>query len=95
MLISSHNPALLDALPNEAIPKTVFCYRSPDDGSSKLIQLQDIPDYPELIVQGTIGSLMTRGVMERFVKYHPTGEEKKKKALEWLASIRKEMELSK
>ncbi|WP_026101032.1 AAA family ATPase [Synechococcus sp. PCC 7336] len=87
VLISSHNPALLDALPNEAVPETVFCYRSPQDGSSQLIRLQDIPDYPELIAQGSVGHLMTRGLLERFVKQHPGTEQKKKKAMEWLASL--------
>lgn len=87
VLISSHNPALLDALPDEAIPETVFCYRSPKDGSSQLIRLQDIPDYPELIAQGSVGHLMTRGLLERFVKQHPGTEQKKKKAMEWLDSL--------
>lgn len=87
VLISSHNPALLDALPDEAIPETVFCYRSPEDGSSQLTRLQDIPDYPELIAQGSVGHLMTRGLLERFVKHHPGAEQKKRKAMEWLASL--------
>jgi len=87
VLISSHNPALLDALPDEAVPKTVFCYRSPKDGSSQLVRLQDIPDYPELIAQGSVGHLMTRRLLERFVKHHPGTEQKKQKAREWLASL--------
>ena len=87
VLISSHNPALLDALPDEAIPETVFCYRSPEDGSSQLTRLQDIPDYPELIAQGSVGHLMTRGLLERFVKHHPGAEQKQRKAMEWLASL--------
>lgn len=87
VLISSHNPALLDALPDEAVPETVFCYRSPQDGSSQLIRLQDIPDYPELIAQGSVGHLMTRGLLERFVKQHPGTEQKKRQAMEWLASL--------
>ncbi len=87
VLISSHNPALLDALPDEAVPETVFCYRSPKDGSSKLVRLQDIPSYPELIAQGSVGHLMTRGLLERFVKHHPGTEQKKQKAREWLASL--------
>lgn len=94
VLISSHNPALLDALPDEAVPETVFCYRSPQDGSSQLIQLGDIPDYPELIAQGTVGHLMTKGLLERFVKNHPGSEQKKQKAMNWLESIREEMAVS-
>ncbi|MGD2181551.1 AAA family ATPase [Lusitaniella coriacea] len=87
VLISSHNPALLDALPDDAIPETVFCYRSPQDGSSQLVRLKDIPDYPELIAQGSVGHLMTRGLLERFVKHHPGTEQKKQKAMEWLAFL--------
>ena len=55
VLISSHNPALLDALPDDAVPHVVFCYRDPTDGSSRLIRLSDVPDYPELIAQGSVG----------------------------------------
>ncbi len=46
-----------------------------------------IPDYPELIAQGSVGHLMTRGLLERFVKQHPGSEQKKQKAMEWLASL--------
>jgi len=38
--------------------------------------------------QGTVGQLMTRGLLERFVKHHPGSEQKKRKAMEWLANIR-------
>ena len=52
VLISSHSPALLDALPDDAVPHVVFCYRDREDGSSRLIRLTDIPDYPELLAKG-------------------------------------------
>ena len=87
ILLSSHNPALLDALPDSAVPHVVFCYRDVEDGSSRMVRLMDLPDYPELVIQGGIGELMTEGVLERFVKEHPGSEEKKRKALEWLESV--------
>ena len=90
VLLSTHNPAMLDALPDSAVPDVVFCYRDPGDGSSRLVRLADVPDYPELIAQGTLGHLMTSGTLERFVKYHPTGEERKQQALEWLDKMRSE-----
>ena len=88
VLISSHNPALLDALPDDAIPDVVFCYRSPDDGASRLVRLGDVQDYPELVAQGTIGHLMTRGIIERFVKGHPGPARKKERARAWLSELR-------
>lgn len=84
VLLSTHNPALLDALPNSAVPDVVFCYRDPVNGASRLVRLADLPEYPELLARGPLGHLMTSGLLERFVKYHPTGDERKMKALKWL-----------
>ncbi|MCB0549299.1 MAG: ATP-binding protein, partial [Phaeodactylibacter sp.] len=88
VLISSHNPALLDALPDEAVPDVVFCYRNPQTGWSELARMADFTDYPELIAQGALGELLTKGLIDRFVKHHPGSEEKKQKALKWLESIK-------
>lgn len=88
VLLSTHNPAMLDALPDSAVPDVVFCYRDPDDGSSRLVRLEEIADYPELIAQGTLGHLMTSGTLERFVKHNPGTEERKKRALAWLEQMR-------
>jgi len=87
VLLSSHNPALLDAIPDSAIPNVVFCYRNPIAGDSRLVRLQDLVDYPELIAQGSVGELMTSGVLERFVKQHPGPVKKKEQALAWLESL--------
>ncbi len=88
VLLTTHNPALLDALPVEATPKVVFCYRDPARGDSRLVRLQDLPDFPELIAQGTLGHLMTEGMLERFVKFRPRGEAKRKQAMDWLEQVR-------
>ena len=88
VLLSTHNPALLDALPDEALPDVVFCYRDPDDGSSRLIKLEDVPDYPELVAQGSLGQLVTTGTLERFVKQPGTGKDRQAKAKKWLENIR-------
>ena len=52
------------------------------------MRLAEVPDYPELIAQGTLGHLMTSGALERFVKHHPTGTKRKQRALEWLDKMR-------
>lgn len=90
VLLSTHNPALLDALPDASIPAVVFCYRDPEDGASRLVQLDKVPDYPELIAQGSLGHLVTSGILERFVKHHKSGAEKKARALAWLENLRKD-----
>ena len=88
VLLSTHNPAMLDALPDAAVPDVVFCYRDPESGASKLIRMHDIPDVPELLVQGPLGHLMTSGALERFVKTHRGSEARKQKAKEWLETLR-------
>lgn len=87
ILISSHNPALLDALPLSAIPDVVFCYRDKKNGTSKLVTLEEIPDYPELISQGSLGDLVTQGLLERFIKNNEGKSRKREKALDWLRAM--------
>jgi len=78
---------ILDALPDAALPDTLFCYRDPTQGDSRIIRLQDIPDYPELIAQDSLGGLATSGVLERFVKQPPAGD-RKERALAWLETLK-------
>ncbi len=87
VLLSTHNPAMLDALPDAAMPDVLFCYRDPQDGSSRVVRLQDVPEYPELIAQGSLGALVTTGALERFVK-QPLTLDRKARALAWLEAIR-------
>lgn len=88
VLLSTHNPAMLDALPDAAVPDVVFCYRDPASGASKLIRMAEIPDAPELLVQGPLGHLMTTGALDRFVKKHPGLAVRKQKAKAWLEALR-------
>lgn len=87
-LLSTHNPAMLDALPDAAVPDVVFCYRDPESGASKLVRMSSIPDVPELLVQGSLGHLMTSGALERFVKHHEGPEARKEQAKAWLESLK-------
>ena len=85
VLISTHNPALLDALPDEAIPGITFCYRD-EEGASRLVRLPDLPDYPNLVAQGRIGTLMTSGILDRFAKHRMADAERIEEGLAWLAA---------
>ena len=87
VLLTTHNPALMDALPTTALADVVFCYRDPKAGDSRLVRLSDLPDYPELMAQGDLGDLVTSGTVDRFVKQHPGPAEKKRRAREWLDAL--------
>lgn len=71
VLLSTHNPAMLDAVPDSVLPDVVFCYRDPDEGDSRLVRLQDLESYPRLVAQGPLGYLTTTGILDRFVKTPP------------------------
>lgn len=90
VLITSHNPALLDALPATAVPDVVFCYRDPSEGDSRLVRLEDLPNYPDLVARGPLGRLVTQGVLDRMVKSVESPEAKQKAGLRYLEQIKKE-----
>lgn len=92
VLLTTHNPALADALPLDAVPHVVYCYRDPKEGDSRLVRLSDLPEYPELVAQGPLGQLMTQGTIERFAKDPRTPEEKRKAAMSWMDTFLREGE---
>ncbi len=87
VLLTSHNPALLDALPDESLADVVCCYRDPQQGDSRLVRLGDMDRYPELVAQGPLGQLMTRRVLDRFVKDRTSAEQRQAQALSWLDTL--------
>lgn len=68
VLVTTHNPALLDALPDSALSDVLCCYRDIAGGDSKIARLGDIDRYPELVAQGTLGELVTNRVLDHFLK---------------------------
>ncbi|MCB9736918.1 MAG: ATP-binding protein [Deltaproteobacteria bacterium] len=88
VLVTTHNPALLDALPNSALPDVTVCFREPDTGRSQLVRLEDLEEYPSLMAQGPLGQLATRGLVDRYVKSREGLEERSEKLRRWLASLR-------
>jgi predicted ATPase len=92
VLLTSHNPALLDTLPKESVPDVVCCYRDPEQGDSRLVRLADLTDYPDLVARGPLGQLMTQGLLDRYLKNQRTPEQKAEQAQEWLRQLQLEDE---
>ncbi|MFM7787854.1 MAG: AAA family ATPase, partial [Microcystis panniformis] len=46
VLITSHNPALLDAVPDSDIGNVLCCYRDPQAGDSRIVRLADLERFP-------------------------------------------------
>lgn len=84
VLLSSHNPAFSDALPDESIRDVVVCFRDPEKGVSRLAKLGDHPRFVQVAVRGPIGQLMTRGVLHDFIVDWQSSDEKAERAKGWL-----------
>jgi predicted ATPase len=78
VLLTTHNPALLDAIPIASLPDTVACYRDPGDGLSRLQRLGDVEAYPEIVAHGPLGQIISRGILERILKNPPTAGSRKR-----------------
>ncbi|MBD2518339.1 AAA family ATPase [Nostoc sp. FACHB-973] len=65
ILLTTHNPALLDALGPEIVPFVVVAHRDKETGESKLTLLEDIENLPLLLASGTLGRLATKGAIEK------------------------------
>lgn len=65
ILITTHNPALLDALGPEIVPFVVVAHRDDETGESKLTLLEDIKNLPKLMASGTLGKLTSQGSIQK------------------------------
>ncbi len=65
VLVTTHNPALLDALGTEFVPFVTVAHRDSITGESKLTLLEDIEQLPKLLAQGKVGKLSTQGLIEK------------------------------
>lgn len=84
VLLTTHNPALLDALPPARVGDVVFCYRDAENGASRIVRIDDLVNAPALTAQGPLGQLLTKGLIDRFVKEPITP---KPKPSEWLSML--------
>jgi len=89
VLLTTHNPALIDGLPDDLLGDVLCCFRDPEEGDSRIVRLGDLDRYPELVAQGPLGQLMTKRVLDRFLKDKSTPEERKKASLDWLDTLEK------
>jgi predicted ATPase len=68
VLVSTHNPALLDALGPEMVPFVVVAHREAADGGSRLTLLEDIKSLPKLLSGGPLGTVAASGALEDTLK---------------------------
>ena len=65
VVVTTHNPAVLDAAGPQRVPFVTAVHRDPQDGTSKLTLLEDIRQLPKLLAHGAVGKISSEGRIER------------------------------
>ncbi len=65
VLVTTHNPALLDEIDYELVPSVVVAHRDSKTGSSKLTGLEDLDALPKVLASGPLGRATSKGLIER------------------------------
>jgi len=86
VLVTTHNPATLDALKPSQLKGVVMCVWDDEAKAFDLIRLADLPQYPELLERGRLGDLVTRRVIEQYLA-PKFDEQRKQEALQWLEGL--------
>ncbi|MFA6076407.1 MAG: ATP-binding protein [Negativicutes bacterium] len=68
IIVTTHNPALLDAAGTSMLPFIMVTHRDDQTGYSKLTQLEDISQLPKMMAYGSIGKINTEGLIEEALK---------------------------
>ncbi len=86
VLVTTHNPASLNALEPEQMKAVVMCIWDSRLDSFNLITLSELPRFEQLLEKGNLGDLVTKDILKSHLK--PQFEEEyKKKSLEWLENL--------
>lgn len=68
VVVTTHNPALLDAAGVSMVPFITVVHRDETTGASKLTLLEDLRQLPKLMAYGTLGRLSMEGQLEMAVR---------------------------
>lgn len=72
VLITTHNPALQDALPVDVLRNVTLASRDPGTGATVLRRLADMPEFPRIAAAGPLGQLLTDRTFDHLTR--PTSE---------------------
>ena len=81
LVVTTHNPAVMDAVDPDHMDGVVLCYRSKEDGASTFARIVDLPDYLRLVAKGSTGELAEQDAFVQSI-YHP--RERGKMSYTWL-----------
>ena len=86
VLVTTHNPAIMNNLTPEQMKGVVLCTSSAEKQTADLVDLDSLPRSDELLERGQLGDLVSRRVIEQYLA--PEFEEQhRQKMLKWVKSL--------
>lgn len=85
LLVTTHNPALLNAMRGNEIAGVVVCYRDPSIGDSRFEKLVHVDAYLRIASNERVGDAMEAGEITRAVRGEESGFGEN--AVDWLRSL--------
>ena len=86
VLVTTHNPAFMDALDESQIDSVLICHGNESGGGSQVTRLVDMDIAGTIGLRGGLGDFVTRGALEEHLE--PDFVEKRSgETREWLASL--------
>lgn len=61
VMVTTHSPALLNAMTGKLNRSIIVCYRDAETGLSRLSRLTELPGYAEAMTSGELGDVITQG----------------------------------
>lgn len=86
IVLTTHNPAFMDALDDEQLRHVWICHRDDTKGASRVTRFADLDTAVTLGVGGGLGGFVSRGALEK--RLAPDYRQKKAEAIQrWIASV--------
>ena len=86
VVMTTHNPALMDAVPKDELPNVLCSYRDPKLHVSDVRRLGELPQFLDLAM-GSLGDAATDRELERFVTDKRTEKDMQKQRVAWLKNF--------
>ncbi len=90
ILVTTHDPAMMDAIPQQEKANVLCCYRNKEDGCSRILRFQDSPQYMDFLTNGRLGSFVATDQFDKLVRQ--TEEERAKEHKAWFEQYQKEQD---
>lgn len=65
VMVTTHNPALLDAMGTAMVPFITVAHRNTVSGATELTLLEEVEDLPRLLSHGAVGRISSTGLIEK------------------------------